>query len=166
LTKYLLKLEISEHVDLDYDLPKEEMSSPAVHPPMPSLTLESQQGYPQPINVQASSDAPGVGVSVQDVLSAIHEDMRKPSPRRIWSKLSDGERAVINASFKERCRTEEHLSKGPCRFDHLRGRDRLQIFPKLSSDGVLLPALEQLPDADFPRDESRVAGPSRSAAVV
>ena len=117
----------------------EEMNSPAVHPPMSSLTLESHQGYPQLISIQASSDSPGVGITVQDVLRAIHEDMRKPSPRRAWSKLSDGERAVINTWFKERCRTEEQLSKGPCRFDHLRGRDRLQIFPKLSPDGVLLP---------------------------
>jgi hypothetical protein len=121
------------------------MSSPAVHPPMSSLTLESHQGYPQPINVQASSDSPGVAITVQDVLSAIHEDMRKPSPRRTWNKLSEGERAVINASFKDRCKTEEQLSKGPSQFDHLRGRDRLQIFPKLSSDGLLLPVPEQFP---------------------
>lgn len=112
---------------------------------MLSLTLESHQGYPQPIVVQASSDSPSVGVTVQDVLSAMHEDMRKPSPRRTWSKLSDGERAVINASFKERSKTEEQLSKGPCQFDHLRGRDRLQIFPKLSPDGVLLTVPELLP---------------------
>jgi hypothetical protein len=106
---------------------------------MPSLTLESHQGYPQPISVQPSDDTPGVGVTVHDVLRAIHEDMRKPSPRRIWSKLSNAERALINASFKERCKTEEQLSKGPSQFDHLRGRDRLLIFPKLSPDGTLLP---------------------------
>jgi hypothetical protein len=142
LTKYLLKLEIGEHVEPDYDLPKEEITSSAVHPPMQSLTLESHQGYPQLISVQASSDTPGVGVTVQDVLGAIHEDMRMPSPRRTWGKLNDGERAMINTSFKERCKTEEQLSKGPCRFDHLRGRDRLQIFPKLSPEGILLPIPE------------------------
>lgn len=106
---------------------------------MPSLTLESHQGYPQLISVQPSNDSPGVGVTVHDVLRAIHEDMKKPSPRRAWSKLSHEERAVINASFKERCKSEEQLSKGPCRFDHLRGSDKLLIFPKLSLDGTLLP---------------------------
>lgn len=114
---------------------------------MPSLTLESHQGYPLLITVQASNDLPGVGVTVHDVLKAIHEDMRKPSPRRAWSKLSNGERALINTSFKERCKTEEQLSKGPCRFDHLRGRDRLLVFPKLSPDGTLLP-----PPMEFPSE--------------
>jgi hypothetical protein len=64
----------------------------------------------------------------------IHEDLRKPSPRPAWDKLNDDERAEINASFKERCRTEEELSGGLYRFDYLRGRDRLQIFPALSPD--------------------------------
>ena len=147
LTKYFLTLEIdgSGSDDPEYGLPKEEMSSPAVHPPMPSLTLESHQGYPQLISVRPSDDSPGAGVTVIDVLRAIHEDMRKPSPRRAWSKLTNEERGVINDSFKERCKTEEQLSKGPCRFDHLHGRDRLLIFPKLSPDGTLLPPLLQFP---------------------
>ena len=106
---------------------------------MPSLTLESHQGYPLLITVQASNDLPGVGVTVHDVLKAIHEGMRKPSPRWAWSRLGDEERALINTSFKERCKTKEQLSEGPCRFDYLYGRDRLLVFPKLSPDGILLP---------------------------
>lgn len=145
LTKYFLTLEMGGpgSEDPEYNLPKEELCSPAVHPPMQSLTLENHQGYPQPISVQPSNDSPGVGVTVHDVLRTIHEDMRKPSPRRAWSKLSNSERAVINASFKERCKTEEQLSKGPSQFDHLRGRDRLLIFPTLSLDGTMLPELVQ-----------------------
>lgn len=101
---------------------------------MSSLKLENRQGYPAFINIQASGDAPNIGVTVQDVLRMIHEDLRKPSPRPAWDKLNDEERAQINASFKERCRTEEDLSKGLYRFDYLRGRDKLQIFPALSPD--------------------------------
>jgi len=134
LTKYLLELDIDESVDPDYDLPKEELTSPAVHPPVSSLKLENRQGYPAFISIRASGDAPNIGVTVQDVLRVIHEDLRKPSPRPAWDQLNDDERAQINASFKERCRTEEELSEGLYQFDYLRGRDRLQIFPALSPD--------------------------------
>jgi len=134
LTKYLLELDIGESVDPDYDLPKEELTSPAVHPPVSSLKLENRQGYPAGISIQAAGDAPNIGVTVQDVLRMIHEDLMKPSPRPAWDKLNDDERAEINASFKERCRTEGELSQGLYRFDYLRGRDRLQIFPALLPD--------------------------------
>jgi len=134
LTKYLLGLDIGEFVDPDYDLPKEELTSPAVHPPVSSLKLENRQGYPARISIQAAGDAPNISVTVQDVLRTIHEDLRKPSPRPAWDKLNDDERAEINASFKERCRTEEELSQGLYTFDYLCGRDRLQIFPALSPD--------------------------------
>ena len=134
MAKYLLDLDIGESVDPDYDLPKEELTSPAVHPPVSSLKLENRQVYPASINIQASGDAPNIGVTVQDVLRTIHEDLRRPSPRSTWDELNDDERAEINASFKERCRTKEELSKGLYGFDCLRGRDRLQIFPALSRD--------------------------------
>lgn len=134
MTKYLLELGIGESVDPDYDLPKEELASPAVHPPVSSLKLENRQGYPACISIQAAGDAPNIGVTVQDVLRIIHEDLMKPSPRPAWDKLNDDERAEVNASFKERCRTEEELGQGLYRFDYLRGRDRLQIFPALLPD--------------------------------
>lgn len=157
LTKYLLKLDMGEAVEHDYDLPTEETTSPAVHPPMQSIKLENHQGYPQLLTVQASSDSQGV--TVQDVLRTIHEDMKKPSPRRGWSKLTAEQRAVINSSFKVRCRTEEDLSKGPCRFDHLHSRDRLQILAKHSPDGEIFPP--QIVFSPEIPDESRIAGPSR-----
>jgi len=134
LAEYLLELDIGESVDPDYDLPEEELTSPAVHPPTSSLELENRQGYPESISIQTSVDAPEIGVTVQDVLTTIHEDLRRPTPRRAWDQLKDDERAQINASFKERCRTEEELGEGLNRFDYLRGRDRLQIFPALSPD--------------------------------
>jgi hypothetical protein len=141
LTKYNVKLEMNDSSDLDYDLPKEEMNAPAVHPPMLSLKLESHQGYPQAITVEASGDAQGVGVTVQDVLQTLHEDMKTAFPRRELSKLGAEERAMINGAFRERCKSEEELSKGPRRIDHLGGRDRLQILPKYGSDGTeLIPA--------------------------
>jgi hypothetical protein len=136
LSKYLLKLDISNQpVNHTYDLPDEELTSPAVNPPLSSLKLENHQGYPQIITIQSSSV-----ITVQDVLKTIHEDTRKQSHTREWIRLSAEERAAIVDAFRERCKTEEELGQGPCRIDYLRGRDRLQILPKLSPDGEMLPA--------------------------
>jgi len=165
LWKYFLKIDInSQSVDHDYDLPREDMNSPAVDPPMLSLKLENHQGYPQVIAVQASSDSLSIGVTVQDVLKAVHEDVRKLSRRREWTKLNAEGRAAVEIAFRERCRTEEELGQGPCRIDFLRGRDRLEVLPKLSPDGTMLPA--PIIPAELLResqnvDESNVAGPSR-----
>lgn len=104
---------------------------------MASLKLDNHQGYPQSIDV--STDSPG-GVTVQDVLNTIHEDLRKPSRRREWNKLSAEERAAVDTAFRRRGNTEEELGQGLCRIDYLRGRNRLQILPKLSPDGEMLPA--------------------------
>jgi hypothetical protein len=142
LAKYLLQLDIvSQSVEHDYDLPIEELTSPAVHPPMPLIRLESHQGYPQLITVQASSDSL-VGVTVQDVLKAIHEDVRKLSRRREWTRLNAEDRLAVDEAFRDRCGTEEELAQGPRRVDYLRRRNRIQIFPKLSPEGEMLPAPE------------------------
>ena len=101
---------------------------------MHSLRLENHEGYPQVITVQAR-ESPSIGVTVQDVLRAIHEDVRTPSRRYEWAKLSADERTQVDAAFRERCRTEEELGRGPCRIDYLRGRDRLQILPKSLPSG-------------------------------
>ena len=132
--------------DNDYGLPKEEINAPAVYPPMLSLKLESHQGYPQMITIDASSATRGVGITVQEVLRTLHEDLRMPFPRRELSKLGAEDRARINAAFRERCRNEEELSNSPRRVDHLGGRDRLQILPKFGPDGSeLIPTLPTLP---------------------
>ncbi len=141
----------SEH---DYNLPKEEMNAPAVNPPMPSLKLESHQGYPQLITVEASGDTRDDGVTVQEVLRTLHEDLRMAFPRRALSKLGAEERGRINGAFRERCKNEEELSKGPRRIDHLGGRDRLQILPKFGPDGS-----ELIPTAPLPASSSRSAEP-------
>jgi len=141
LWKYFLTIDIhTQSADDDYDLPKEELHSPAVDPPMLSLKLENHQGYPQPITIQATSDSQSIGVTVQDVLRAVHEDVRKLSRRREWTRLNAEGRAAVEIAFRERCRTEEELGQGPCRVDFLRGRDRLEVLPKLSPDGTMLPA--------------------------
>ena len=135
LSECLLKLDVSNNpVDHAYHLPNEDITSPAVHPPMPSLKLENYQGYSKPIIIRASSNAPGTGVTVQDVLRAIHEDLRRPSRRHDWTELNAEDRAAVDAAFRERCNTQEDLAQGPWRVDHLRGRDRLQILLKFSSD--------------------------------
>jgi hypothetical protein len=138
LSKYFLKLDINNQgVDHDYGLPGEEFTSPASHPPMALLKLENHQGYPQLLTIQASSDSV---ITVQDVLRTIHEDLRKPSRRREWTKLSADERTAVDGAFRERCKTEEELGQGPARIDYLRGRNKLQILPRLSPDGEMLPA--------------------------
>jgi hypothetical protein len=140
LSKYYLTLDISNQgVDHDYDLPIEELTSPAVDPPLLSLKLENHQGYPQSVTVQSSTDSLS-GITVQDVLKTFNEDLRKPSRRREWIKLNAEERVDVDGAFRERCRTEEELGQGPCRIDYLRGRNRLQILPRLSPDGEMLPA--------------------------
>jgi hypothetical protein len=136
LEKYFLRLDINNQPpDHTYDLPEEELNSPAVHPPVSLLKLENFQGYPQMITIEMSSV-----ISVHDVLRTIHEDVRTQSRRKEWTKLSAEERVLVDAAFRERGKTEEELGQGPCRIDYLRGRDRLQILPKLSPDGEMLPA--------------------------
>ena len=135
LTKYNLKLEMANSVDQDYDLPAEELTSPAVHPPMLSLKLENCQGYPHTINVGISNE----GVTVQDVLRTIHEDLRTPLSKREIHDLRGERGSTVRIAFRERCKTEDERGKGPHRIDYLGGRDRLQVLPKLTPDGTLLP---------------------------
>ena len=137
LTKYNIKLEMNDSSDHDYGLPKEDMNAPAVHPPVISLKLESHQGYPQIITVEASSDTPGVGITVQEVLQTLHDDLGSIFSRRELTKLGAEERCRINAAFRERCKSEEELNKGPRRIDHLGDRDRLQILPKLGQTAAI-----------------------------
>ena len=139
--------------DYDYHFPKEELNSPAVYPPMLSLKFESHQGYPQIIIPEAPNDTRGVGITVQEVLRTLHEDLRMPLPRREFSKLGAEEQGRINAAFMERCESGEDLSKGPRRIDHLGGRDRLQILPKFGPDG------RQMIPPTLPVPTSRAAEP-------
>ena len=144
LSKYLLAIDITNQpVEYDYDLTNEEMTSPASYPPVYSLNLENCQGYPRLITVQASNDSPGTGVTVQDVLNTIREEMRTPARRREWIKFGPEERTQINAVFRKRCRTAGELGQGPCRIDYLGGRDRLQILPKDPAIGEILPAISE-----------------------
>jgi hypothetical protein len=170
LTKYLLKLEISESPDYDYGLPKEEMTSPAVYPHMHSLELEYIHGSlhidvcreildteregpvhavsRQIINIEPFNDYPGAYVTVEDVLRAIREDLKSPLAKSEFHNFGHEERAAIRAAFNERCKTEEDLSKGPCMIDRLNSRNRLLILPKYPHDGALLPK-PTLPPAGF-----------------
>lgn len=129
MTKYLLKLDINGPIDHDYDLIKEEITSPAVYPQIQSLKLEYFRWCPQVIRIKAFSD-PRVGITVQDVLRGIHEDLRVPLRSHEFSLLGLDEQAAVKDAFEERCKNDEERRKGPCRIDLLRGRDRLQILPK------------------------------------
>jgi len=163
LSEYLLKIDISDlPVDYDHDLPNEELTSPAVHPPLSSLKLENHQGYPQPIVIEASNDSPDSCITVQDVLRSVHEDMKRPSRRREWSQLHADDRVAVDGVFRARCKTGRDLGQGPCRIDYLRGRDRLQILPRRSPNEESLPAPEVPEEVTRGTlDESSVAGPSR-----
>ena len=134
LTEYLLRLKITGPVDHDYDLPPEEITSLAVHPPTLSLILENYQGYPELIYIRASSS---LGVTVEDVLRAMHKELRTPLPRSLLTKLIDVGRYLLNTLFHAGRETEEQ-DVGSCRFDHLGGRDRLQVLPKYPLEDIAL----------------------------
>jgi len=123
LTEYLLRLNITGPDDPDYGLLPEEITSFAVEPPMLSLILENHQGYPGLIYIRASS---GIGVTVEDVLRKINEELRTPLPKSLLSQLIDVEHNPLSALLRER----EQQGDGLSRFDYLRGRDRLQVLPK------------------------------------
>ena len=91
LAKYNIKLEMNDSSDHDYDLPNEGMNASAVHPPVLALKLESHQGYPQIITVEASSDTRSVGITVKEVLQTLHEDLGLKFSRRELGKLGTEE---------------------------------------------------------------------------
>ncbi|KAH9953161.1 hypothetical protein BC827DRAFT_170174 [Russula dissimulans] len=93
---------------------------------MLSLILENHQGYPEPIHIWASS---GVGVTVEDVLRTIHEELRMPLPRSRLTKLFNVGRYLLNGLVHAGRRTKQQ-DIASCRFEHLGGRDRLQVLPK------------------------------------
>ncbi|KAI9438726.1 hypothetical protein H4582DRAFT_194463 [Lactarius indigo] len=130
LEKYLLKFDISQPPDHDFGLPTEEYFSSAVHPPVHVLILENEQGLPQNIEVQASDEGSGIGVTVEDVLKAISADLRKSSSQREWAALNEDIRRLVEDAFGDRVRTDEERSGGLRRIDYLRGRNRLQVFPR------------------------------------
>ncbi|KAF8493446.1 hypothetical protein F5888DRAFT_1724104 [Russula emetica] len=131
LTKYLLKFDITQPVEHDYELPPEELGSSAVHPPVHVLVLDNDQGYPRNINVRASEEGSDVGITVEDVTRTISADLRASSSQREWSALNEDRRMEVEETFENRARTEEDRSGGLRKIDYLRGRNRLQIFPKL-----------------------------------
>ena len=104
MTKYNIKLNSLDH---DY----EELTYSAVYPPMLSLKLENCQGYPRTVNADAFSDVRGADITVQDVLRAIHEDLRIPFSKRELNKLGVEERTAIRAAFKEDARVKRILAK-------------------------------------------------------
>ncbi|KAH9008991.1 hypothetical protein EDB85DRAFT_1511810 [Lactarius pseudohatsudake] len=132
LGKYLLKFDISQPPDHDFGLPTEEYFSSAVHPPVHVLILENEQGLPQNIEVQASDKGSGTGVTVGDVLKAIDVDLRTPSRQREWAALNKDIRSQVECAFLDRGKTEDAKSGGFLRIDYLRGKNRLQVFPRHS----------------------------------
>jgi hypothetical protein len=151
LMKYLLKFDISEQpVDHDFGLPQEEYLSSAVHPPVYVLSLENEQGYPHNIEVHASDKESITGITVEDVLKTVGTDLRKSSSQREWAALNDDTRREVEEAFEDRARTEEDRSGGLRKIDYLRGRNRLQIFPKHA----------------LPEDEEDIPQPLPSARAV
>ena len=123
----------SQPLDHDFGLPTEEILSSAVHPPVRRLVLENEQGLPQKIEVLASDKE--IGVTVKDVLKAIGVDLRKSSNWPELAALDEDTRREVEATFKERARATEIGVSGFQRIDYLRGRNRLQVFPKHPCSG-------------------------------
>jgi hypothetical protein len=132
LKKYLLKFDITQPPDHDFGLPTEEFFSSAVHPPVLVLILENEQGLPQNIEVHASDKGSGIGVTVEDVLKSIGAELRKSSSQREWAALNEDVRREVEDAFEDRATTEEERSGGLRKMDYLRGRNRLQVFPRHS----------------------------------
>jgi hypothetical protein len=129
--KYLLKFDIAAQTeDHDFDLPPEEFHSSAIHPPVHVLILENDQGYPHNIDVCVSNEESDIGITVEEVLRKISTELRKSSSQREWAALNEETRREVEEAFEDRARTEEDRSGGLRRIDYLRGRNRLQIFPK------------------------------------
>jgi len=107
------------------------------------LVLDNDQGYPRNINVHASDEGPDVGITVEDVLRTISTDLRASSSQREWAALNVDRRREVEETFENRARTEEDRSGGLRKVDYLRGRNRLQIFPKhpLPEDDEILQPL-------------------------
>ncbi|KAI9456368.1 hypothetical protein BJY52DRAFT_1171496 [Lactarius psammicola] len=158
--KYLLKFEISQPPDYDFGLPTEEYFSSAVHPPVHVLVLENEQGLPQNIEVQASDKGSGIGVTVEDVLKAIGVDLRKSSSQREWAALNEDVRRQVEDAFEDRAQTEEERSGGLRRIDYLRGRNRLQVFPRHPYPEEDEEIAQPLLPFNRPSDMLEVAGPS------
>jgi hypothetical protein len=151
LTKYLLKFDISTQlVEHDFGLPQEEYIASAVHPPVHVLLLENEEGYPHNIEVHASDKESSTGITVGDVLKTVGTDLRKSSSQREWAALNDDTRREVEEAFEDRARTEEDRSGGLRKIDYLRGRNRLQIFPKHA----------------LPEDEEDIPLPSARAVYV
>ena len=127
---YFLKFDIaSQPLDHDFGLPTEVFLSSAVHPPVHILVLENEQGLSQNIAVQASDEGSGFGVTVKDVLKTIGVNLRISSNQRELATLDEDTRREVEDAFKNRARTEG-IASDLRRIDYLRGRNRLQIFPK------------------------------------
>jgi hypothetical protein len=94
------------------------------------LVLDNDQGYPRNINVRASEEGSEVGITVEDVVKTISADLRASSSQREWAALNEDRRREVEETFENRARTEEDRSGGLRKIDYLRGRNRLQIFPK------------------------------------
>ncbi|KAH9172743.1 hypothetical protein EDB89DRAFT_1963419 [Lactarius sanguifluus] len=160
LSKYLLKFDISQPPDHDFGLPTEEYFSSAVHPPVHVLILENEQGLPQNIEVQASDKGSGIGVTVEDVLKAIGADLRKSSSQREWAALNEDIRRLVEDAFEDRAQTEEERSGGLRRIDYLRGRNRLQVFPRHPYPEEDEEIAQPLLPFNRPIDMLEAAGPS------
>jgi hypothetical protein len=96
-------------------------------------------GSKKVIGLQASSDAQGADVTVQDVLSTIHEDLRNHLPKRELGTFVRGDQTAIRDTYRKRYKSEEERSKGLHRIDYLRGGDRLQILLRHLLDGTSFP---------------------------
>ena len=83
---------------------------------MLSLELESHQGYPQVISIEAFRNPRGASVTV---LRTIREDLRIPFSNCELSKLGVEDPTGINTAFGAKCKREEESSRGPRRIGRL-----------------------------------------------
>jgi hypothetical protein len=111
---------------------KDEPILKAVHPVLRNYLLNSDIPSQSPDTEGQGLDE-GSGVTVLDVLRSIDDDPRKPITQREWAALNEDVRRAVTDAFENWVATEEERSGGHRRIDYLRGRERLQVLPRLKS---------------------------------
>ncbi|KAH9074321.1 hypothetical protein EDB83DRAFT_1955324 [Lactarius deliciosus] len=132
-----------------------------------TMTLDClPKSLPQNIEVRASDKESGTGVMVGDVLKAIDVDLRKPSSQRQWAALNEDIRSQVEYAFLDRAKTGDAICGGILRIDYLRGKNRLQVFPRHPYPEEDEEITQPLLPINRPIDMLEVAGPTSSSSPL
>jgi hypothetical protein len=127
------------HTQLQFHLSSAQLAEPATHPPLPSLALRVG-GLPWQVVVRPDvRQSPGGAiVTVADVLSAIHINLRIPVKADEYKAIDKSSRAGLYAAFERRVGNDPiQRGKGLRRIDFLCGRVSAQGLVRAQSKDSL-----------------------------